>query len=387
MWSACGTRSSGAFASSAARWRTPKRCCSSTTTTARSRNSTGSSISACVPTTSWSCPLASRSSSSRRRAALVEPVRSSTGSGPPSSESSVRWCCSASVSVGAIRAAWAPFSTARSMAARATHGLSAAHLPHQQPLHRLLAREVRVDLLDRALLVARELERERPAPAVHHHPARLERPRAPALAPRAAAPRHSELEQEQLLEGEPAAGVALVLLAVREVRRLDRGRPLGQLLLDAQPSGQRLDHREHARARLAHELAQARWADALRGGVHGHEPERVHRRLAVADQLVLGDPELVALAELAVEQHHRPLAELARHPRLVEPDGHERAGLVEDARLHALLAPVAHRLDRRGPNRDRNGRLLADHQLGDAPHLATVAVRVRAGARRGRPRI
>ena len=32
----------------------------------------------------------------------------------------MRWCCSASVSVGAISAAWAPFSTARSMAASAT---------------------------------------------------------------------------------------------------------------------------------------------------------------------------------------------------------------------------------------------------------------------------
>ena len=140
---------------------------------------------------------------------------------------------------------------------------------------------------------------------------------------------------------------------------------------------QRLDHREHARARLAHELPQPRRADALRGGVHGHEPERVHRRLAVPDQLVLGDPELVALAELAVQQHHRALAELARHPRLVEPHGHQRTGLVEHARLHALLAPVAHRLDRGRPNRDRNGRLLAHHQLGHAPHLAAIAVRVR----------
>ena len=289
----------------------------------------------------------------------------------------MRWCCSASVSVGAISAAWAPFSTARSMAARATTVLPDPTSPISSRCIGRSCGEVRVDLLDRALLVARELERERPSPAVHHHAARLERPRAPPLAPGAPASRHGELEQEQLLEGEPTPRVALVLLADREVDRLDRGRPLGELLLDAQPRRQRLDHREHARARLAHELPQARGADALRGGVHGHEPKRVHRRLTVPDQLVLGDPELIALAELAVQQHHRARAELARHPGLVEPDRNQRTGLVEDARLHALLAPVAHRLDRRGPDRDRNGRLLAHHQLGHAPHLAAVPVRVR----------
>ena len=72
-----------------------------------------------------------------------------------------------------------------------------------------------------------------------------------------------------------------------------------------------------------------------------------------------------------------PCAELTRHPGLVEPDGNQRTGLVEDARLHALLAAVAHRLDRRGPNRDRNGGLLAHHQLGHSPHLTPVPVRVR----------
>ena len=41
----------------------------------------------------------------------------------------------------------------------------------------------------------------------------------------------------------------------------------------------------------------------------------------------------------------RALAELARDPGLVEPDGEQRPALVEDTRLDALLAPVAHRLD------------------------------------------
>ena len=84
--------------------------------------------------------------------------------------------------------------------------------------------QVDVDLLDRALLVAGELERQRPAPAVDHHPARLERPRATSLAAGAPAPRHGELEQEQLLEREPPPRVALVLLTVGEVDGGERRR-------------------------------------------------------------------------------------------------------------------------------------------------------------------
>ena len=78
------------------------------------------------------------------------------------------------------------------------------------------------------------------------------------------------------------------------------------------------------------------------GGVHGHEADGVDRRVALPDELVLGDPELVAAAQLAVQQHLRALAELAGDPRLVEPHGQQRAGLVEHARLHPLAATVAH---------------------------------------------
>src|SRR5215207_4528710 len=80
------------------------------------------------------------------------------------------------------------------------------------------------------------------------------------------------------------------------------------------------------------------------------QPERVHGRAAVSHQLVLRDPELVALSELAVEQ---------------------------DERLNALLAPVAHRPDRGALHRHSDGGLLADHEVGDAPDVAPVAVRVR----------
>ena len=121
MCSTCGAASPGPFASSDARCETPKRCCSSTTQTARLANLTSGSIRACVPTTSPSSPDASRSSASRRRRAGVADVSSTNGIGSPaSSRSSVAACCSASVSVGAISAAWWPASSARNIAWTAT---------------------------------------------------------------------------------------------------------------------------------------------------------------------------------------------------------------------------------------------------------------------------
>ena len=120
MWSACGTSPSGAL-------RVERRALAHAEAVllvhhdhrqVAELHRRPRSARACPPPAE-AAPLASRSSSSRRRAAVVEPVSSSTGMCPPSSESSVRWCCSASVSVGAMNAAWAPFSTARSMAASA----------------------------------------------------------------------------------------------------------------------------------------------------------------------------------------------------------------------------------------------------------------------------
>ncbi len=357
MCSACGTSPSGAFASSAARWRTPKRCCSSTTTSARSRNSTVGSISACVPTTSCSWPVASRASRSRRRAGGVEPVSSSTGSAPPSSESSVRWCCSASVSVGAISAAWAPFSTARSIASSATTVLPLPTSPiSSRCIGRSSARSASIasmaatwspvssngsDQRQRSTTTPRAASGRAPAP----------------LAPRAPPPGDRQLEQEQLLEGEPAARALLVLLAVGEVRRGQRGRPVRQRLRHPQRRRQRLDRGEHARVGLPHQRAQLRRRDALGGRVHRHEADGVDRRVArsPSELLELRDPELAAAAQLAVQQHLGALAELARDPGLVEPDRHQRPALVEHARLDALAAPVAHRLDGHAAHGDRDG--------------------------------
>src|SRR6185436_3283259 len=97
----------------------------------------------------------------------------------------------------------------------------------------------------------------------------------------------------------------------------------------------------------------------------GHEPDGVHRSTPVAEQLVLRNPELISLAQLSVQQQMRSLGELAGDPRLVEPDGDKRTGVIEDARLHALLTPVAHRLDGNGTDRRRDGGVLSDREARD----------------------
>ena len=103
---------------SACRCSTPKRCCSSTTATARSANTTSRWISACVPTTICASP-----DSIAARAFFPPPLPVSSTDRTPSSEqrlSTVRKCCSASVSVGTISAPCRPASTARRSAYSAT---------------------------------------------------------------------------------------------------------------------------------------------------------------------------------------------------------------------------------------------------------------------------
>ena len=99
----------------------------------------------------------------RRRAARagVEPVSSAAVTlSPPSSDWIVAKCWSASVSVGAIRAACIPWSTARSIAARATTVLPEPTSPISRRCMGRDAGHVAVDRLERALLVAGRREGE-----------------------------------------------------------------------------------------------------------------------------------------------------------------------------------------------------------------------------------
>ena len=117
MWRTCGLRPSA----SAERCSTPKRCCSSTTATARSRKPTSFWISACVPIAICTSPEAiswrTLACSFAPRALVSSATRTPSSVQIPST---VRKCCSASTSVGAISAPCRPASTARSSVASAT---------------------------------------------------------------------------------------------------------------------------------------------------------------------------------------------------------------------------------------------------------------------------
>ena len=117
----------------AARCSTPKRCCSSMTTTPREWNPTRSVRRAWVPMSRSTVPSARPAWRTVRSAAAVLLVRRATGSGrrpssvagsgtesPSSRRRTAEACCSASTSVGAISAPWWPPSTATSRAATAT---------------------------------------------------------------------------------------------------------------------------------------------------------------------------------------------------------------------------------------------------------------------------
>ena len=111
----------GPFASSAARWRTPKRCCSSTTADARAGRTRRRARSArgCRPPARARPTRGGRAAraGARRGVAPVSSVNGAAGSRRRAAGLERRaQCCSASVSVGAISAAWCPASTARSIA-------------------------------------------------------------------------------------------------------------------------------------------------------------------------------------------------------------------------------------------------------------------------------
>ena len=112
------------FSRNRARWTTPKRCCSSTTMSARSANAMSFCNRACVPTVSFIFPEPNPSSILARCAFRMRPVTNATSKPNGATSSRMVWaCCSARISVGAIKAACAPLSAAHNMAWRATRVL------------------------------------------------------------------------------------------------------------------------------------------------------------------------------------------------------------------------------------------------------------------------
>ncbi len=146
--------------------------------------------------------------------------------------------------------------------------LAAADLAHQQPLHRVRAREILIDRVDRAPLVSGQPERQ----AVLE-PARAERrligkhARAALRCAGGASAQEHQLRQQQLVEGQPAPSRLEVLLGAREVHRGERARAVRQALACARRGGQRLGDVGERAPRLAHEREDLRGADAVAGGI------------------------------------------------------------------------------------------------------------------------
>ena len=109
----------------------------------------------------------------------------------------------------------------------------------KQALHRSRAREVAVDLADRLLLVRRERERERLAVA-RDQLARLAERRCERPLALGRAPRDADLQQEQLLEGEPPPSHFRFLAGRRMVHDRECVGLQRQLLAHAHVGGQRV---------------------------------------------------------------------------------------------------------------------------------------------------
>ena len=257
-------------------------------------------------------------------------------------------------------------------------GLARADLPHQQPLHRALEREVAVDRVDRPLLVAGRLERQQglepaardagPAPPASRAPASNGRSSAAARTSsrrwRAAA-QEVELDEQQLVERQPPAPA----LRVAAVGGEQRGGPVGQPLAGAQAPGQRLGRGARERQVLAR---PARGSGSTRAP---RSPGSGRRRPPPPTPSVVGACEVtrkrLRASNVPCSTSRVPGRVLAHEPRLVEERRLHRARLVGDDRLDDRAhAAAAHRARGDRADLDGDGRLLALVQLGDGARLA-----------------
>ena len=236
-----------------------------------------------------------------RRAALVDPVSSAAcSSSPGMSDCSVAKCCSASVSVGAMSAACAPCSTARSIAYRATTVFPDPTSPiSRRCIGRPAARSSSI-----AAIAARWSSVGVNGSDVSSQRAVSDGASASASAradSRRRARRRSsvELHEQQLLEREPQPA----RLLPAEVRGAERRRAVGPAAGGAQPRRQGLDDVGQRAAVLAHQG----------GDLRRRQPvgRRVGGDVALGPDLVgrLGvelDPEAVAALVLALQHQPRP---------------------------------------------------------------------------------
>ena len=289
-------------------------------------------------------------------------------------------CCSASVSVGAMKAPWWPFSTARSSVCTATTVLPEPTSPCSS--RRIgVARSRSASISAMAFTWWAVSAKGRPArKADDVSPAA---PSAGALLARCSASlwssRPSCMSSSSSSTSRSRADGRLGVRA----RRVDGQHGVGlggQALGGAQRARQRIGHAARRAPDLVHEVAQHARRDALARRVDGHDALGVHG-LALAGQDLVGlDHERGAAAReahaAAQAEHHARLEHLGQ-PGLVEPDADHDAGLVAQHGLEqGDAAPVAvverDALDRR-PHRG----LLAHLEVGDRLAVGEILVAAR----------
>ena len=366
MWRTCGARPS----TSAERCSTPKRCCSSTTATARSRNSKPFWISACVPDDDVRLAADLRlDRAGDERAADAE----------LHAEALDREEVLLGERLGRRhqRALAAGLDRPQERVERDDR-LAGADVALEQALHRRRAREVGVDLGDRLLLMLGQLERECGAVAADQL-ARLRQRGGDLLLALGSAPRQRQLEDEQLVEGEPLPSLLGLLERARLVDRRQRVASERQPALRLQRRRQRVGMVGHERQRRLDELAQLRRRDLLARRIDRREVGR--RRAAVEVERAHGEAEAV---RGAAQTHVRARLQLLLQPGLVEPGRADLAGPVGRparsgsgaGRGRGAATSAAPRL-RSAPPRRRRGRRSA----APAPAARSGA----AGGRAGRP--
>ncbi len=290
----------------------------------------------------------------------------------------VRKCCSASTSVDAMSAAWLPLFAQASIAARADHGLARADVALEQAGHRRRARDLALDLGERATLRRRETKGQRLEESAHR--VRFgDRRREDRLCAAALAPHDGELHSEQFVEGEPALGTARRRV-VRGVVDLEEGlAPPDQLVACAQTARQWLvDRLGVALDRLLDVAPEHGLGEAPGAAVDRHEAAAILLAGVEQVELRVRHRDLAAAAveaDLAGEGDSGAPRQARCEPGLVEPgDGQHVAAGVAYLCLAGAVHAAAPALGGDGHDHAADGSLLADQELTDASRGREVVV-------------
>jgi len=190
--------------------------------------------------------------------------------------------------------------------------------------------------------------------------------------PFAGSAREAELEQEQLVEGEPAPPLLRLLECSGPMDGVEGIGPAGQAFPHFQRRRERIrlvrDELQGAIGKRAH----SRRRDLLARGIDRREIGGGSRTV----QIVRTNVERIA-AELASEAHTRPGLKLVLQPILVEPHGRDRTALVGDGRRQDRQAPPRP-AQRDAPDLADDHRLLLAEQVDDSALADRALVVTRA---------